>query len=84
MLTDKRNCYCCLMLGSFLTKWIRMQNFFSKIVTSVYFELFIVFTILINIIIMSIQYYDQPQEMQNLQDYSNYVRIVNKIFKRKI
>ena len=61
-----------------------MQNFFSKIVTSVYFELFIVFTILINIIIMSIQYYDQPQEMQNLQDYSNYVRIVNKIFKRKI
>lgn len=44
-----------------------------KIVESLYFDLFITFCIILNTIIMAIQYDGQPIEIDNLQDYSNYV-----------
>jgi hypothetical protein len=75
LVADDRNCYCCLKMEKKYLRWIKIQNFFLKIVSSLYFELFIAFCIIINTLIMSIQYYGQPPEIDNLQDYSNYVTL---------
>ncbi|CAF0755497.1 unnamed protein product [Brachionus calyciflorus] len=73
LVADDRSWYLCLKLGKFHLAFIKVQNFFCKIVNNIYFELFIAFCIIFNTIVMAIQYDGQPKTIDDLQDITNYV-----------
>lgn len=76
MVADDRSCYPCLKLGPVHLKYLKVQDFFLKIVENIYFELFIAFCIIFNTIVMAIQYDGQPQTIDDLQNITNYVKFL--------
>ena len=61
--------------GSLHLKYQKFQNIILIIVSNIYFELFVAFCIVLNVIVMAIQYDGQPTSIETLNNYVNYVRI---------
>lgn len=74
MVADDRSFYLCLKLGPVHLKYLKVQNVFLKIVENIYFELFIAFCIVVNTIVMAIQFDGQSKAIDDLQNITNYVK----------
>ena len=71
-----RNLECCGRCCVYYIPWLRLQNALYRVVSDIIFELFITLCIILNVLAMAIEHYNQPLTLESVLTYLNYVSTV--------